>query len=300
MESLNHLPVMPEEAVFYLTENMPDSPVIVDATVGSGGHTKQLLKKITAKNGLLIGIDLDEDILNSTKEKLADYSLNCKFFPGNFSQIKDILHSLNIEKINGIILDLGVSSMQLDRAEKGFSFQNSGPLDMRMGRSIEKTAQEIVNTYSPEKLYEIIKNFGEERWARRIANKITEERAKQPITVTTRLAEIIINAVPAAFRRRGKIHPATRTFQAIRMEVNSELRSLTDLLDTLPEILAVGARAVIISFHSLEDRIVKNKFRELKNTFSFKILTKKPLVPKEEEISNNRRARSAKMRVIEK
>ncbi len=300
MESITHLPVMPEETVSFLTENLPDSPVIVDATLGAGGHAKLLLKKIARKNGLLIGIDLDENTLSDTKEKLADYNSICKFFTGNFSQIKNFLNSLGIEKINGIVVDLGVSSMQLDNAQKGFSFQTSGPLDMRMGSSIELTAQDVVNKYPAEKLYEIIKNFGEERWARRIANRIVEGREKNPITTTDQFAQIVTSAIPAGFRYRQKIHPATRTFQAIRMEVNSELQSLEGLLDTFPEILADGARAVVISFHSLEDRIVKNKFRELKNTHSFNLLTKKPLVPQEEEILNNRRARSAKMRIIEK
>ncbi len=299
MDHPEHVSVMPNEIVSCLTDSLPDKPVIVDGTLGNGGHAERILKKIATVNGTLIGIDLDEISLKKTENRLAEYRSNAFFVLDNFSNIKDILNNLNIDRVDRFLLDLGVSSMQLDNADRGFSFRKPGPLDMRMGPSIEKTAADIVNTYPEEELFEIIRKYGEERWARRIANRIARIREDTVIKTTDDLEEIVFRAVPARFRY-GRIHPATRTFQALRIETNSELESLEKVLEILPEILNEGAVAAIISFHSLEDRLVKTRFRELKNTREFRLINKKPITAGEEEILENKRSRSAKLRIIQK
>lgn len=299
MDHPEHVSVMPNEVVSYLTDSLPNKPIIVDGTLGNGGHAERILEKIAPISGTLIGIDIDEISLKKTEHRLAEYKSNAFFVLDNFSNIKNILNNLHIDRVDGFLLDLGVSSMQLDNADRGFSFKKPGPLDMRMGPSIEKTAKDIVNTYPEEKLFEIIRKYGEERWARRIANRIARTREDTVIETTDDLEEIVFRAVPARFRH-GRIHPATRTFQALRIETNSELESLETVLEILPEVLNEGAVAAIISFHSLEDRLVKNRFRELKNTREFRLINKKPITAQEEEISRNKRSRSAKLRVIQK
>ena len=299
MDHPEHVSVMPNEIVSCLTDSLPDKPIIIDGTLGNGGHAERILKKIAPLNGKLIGIDLDEISLKKTENRLAEYKSNAFFVLGNFSNIKDILNNLHIDKVDGVLLDLGVSSMQLDNADRGFSFKKTGPLDMRMGPGIEKTAADIVNTYPEEELFEIIRKYGEERWARRIANRIARIREETVIKTTDDLEEIVFRAVPARFRY-GRIHPATRTFQALRIETNSELESLKKLLEVFPEILNEGAVTAIISFHSLEDRLVKTRFRELKNTREFRLINKKPITAGEEEILENKRSRSAKLRIIKK
>lgn len=300
MEYIEHVSVMPNEVNSYLTETLPDRAVVVDATLGGGGHSLQLLKILQRKRGFLVAIDIDENAVQNAEQKLADYKKNVRFVVGNFASIHTILHDIGIEKIDGLLLDLGVSSMHFADSMRGFSFAASGPLDMRLGSSISRTAADIVNSYDLEELYTIIRKYGEERWARRIARRIIDARQTEPITTTDRLVEIILSSIPARFHRQSRIHPATRTFQALRIEVNQELDSLQAVLDQIPHILKPGGRVVIISFHSLEDRLVKHAFRELHKKGDFTVLTKKPLVPSEDEIRTNPRARSAKMRVIEK
>ena len=295
-----HTPVMKKEVEQYLLESLGEKAVVVDCTLGAGGHAECLLEFLASHGGRLIAFDVDQASLDATRLRLAEYGNALICMNDNFDNIATVLHKLGIEQVNGLIADLGVSSMQLDQPERGFSFQNGGPLDMRMGEMVEKTAADIVNTYSEEELFRVIKTYGEERWTRRIVQRIVSEREKEKITTTDQLAEIIRRAIPIRFRYKSKIHPATRTFQALRMEVNEELHALEQLLDDLPAILAPGARAVIISFHSLEDRMVKETYRAMKKTGEFAVLTKKPLVASEEEVEQNRRARSAKFRVIEK
>ncbi|MDX9701879.1 MAG: 16S rRNA (cytosine(1402)-N(4))-methyltransferase RsmH [Candidatus Auribacterota bacterium] len=295
-----HTPVMKKEIEQFLISSLPDKAIVVDATLGAGGHAECLLKHLASHGGRLIAFDMDKQSLEQARQRLAEYGNALVCVNENFANIAAVLLRLGIDKINGLVADLGISSMQVDNGERGFSFQSPGPLDMRMGESAPRTAAEIVNTYSEEELFRIIKTYGEERWSRRIVRRIIFERENAPITTTDRLADIIIKAVPVRFRYKSKIHPATRTFQALRMEVNEELDSLEQLLEDMGAILAPGGRAAIISFHSLEDRMVKQVFRELKKTGEFEILTKKPLTADEEEIDENRRARSAKLRVIEK
>jgi len=213
--------------------------------------------------------------------------------------LPEILHSKNIEKVDGILLDLGVSSYQLDNSERGFSFQNNAPLDMRMNQENEKTAGDIINFYDEKKLAEIFYKFGEERYSRQIARKIAEKR---PVKSTSELVEIIKSATPPKYRFGSRIHFSTRVFQALRIETNDELKVLEEFIPAAAELLNSGGRLMIISFHSLEDRIVKHTFRNLENNFTekFKVLTKKPIIASEDEIRENPRSRSAKMRVLEK
>lgn len=300
MELSGHVPVLKKEVECFVAETLPQGAVVVDATLGAGGHAECLLAHLVAKDGKLIALDVDEQTLAVTKERLSAYGDAVRCIHANFADVGDVLRKEGIDVVNGLIADLGMSSLQVDRPERGFSFQQPGPLDMRMGQSAPHTAEEVVNEYSEEELFRVIKMYGEDRWSRRIVKRIIQEREKDRITTTDRLAEIVKMAIPIRFRHKGRIHPATRTFQALRMEVNEELESLEKLLDQLDVILAPGGRAAIISFHSHEDRMVKQKYRELKKSGGFEILTKKPLTASEEEINENRRARSAKLRVIEK
>lgn len=284
----------------------------VDCTLGGAGHSSHILKKLSDK-GTLIGIDQDKDALRAAKERLKDYS-NVKFVHNNFYNIDDILTSLEIPVVDGILMDLGVSSYQLDEGERGFSYMKDAPLDMRMNREREFSAYEIVNTYSEEELYRIIRDYGEEKFAKRIAKFIVERRSDKQIETTFELVDIIKAAIPAKARREGP-HPAKRTFQAIRIEVNSELSILNKAIEDGVEHLNKGGRMAIITFHSLEDRIVKQKFKELSNPCKcpkefpicvcgrkplVKLISRKPIDPSKEEITENPRSRSAKLRVIEK
>ena len=305
-----HISVLLNECLEGL--DIKENGTYVDCTLGGAGHSSHILEKLSSE-GTLIGIDQDNDALRAAKEKLRDYS-NVKFVHNNFYNIDSILTSLNIPKVDGILMDLGVSSYQLDEGERGFSYMKDAPLDMRMDRDREFSAYEVVNTYSEEDLYRIIRDYGEEKFAKKIAKFIVDKRADKPIETTLELVDIIKAAIPAKARREGP-HPAKRTFQAIRIEVNGELAILNKAIEDGVEHLNKGGRMAIITFHSLEDRIVKLKYRELANPcicpkeFPVCICGKKPLVkiisrkaiePSKEEVEQNPRRRSAKLRILEK
>jgi 16S rRNA (cytosine1402-N4)-methyltransferase len=293
--------------------NIKPDGIYVDGTLGGGGHSELICSKLD-DNGLLIGIDQDEDALRFTKEKLKRFSNKLKLVNNNFSNIKGILDSLGIEKINGMIMDLGVSSYQLDKGERGFSYMQDAELDMRMDRKKDLTAKEVVNTYPEEELNKVIKLYGEEKWASRITKFIIEARKDKDIETTGELVDIIKGAIPAGARRNGP-HPAKRTFQAIRIEVNNELGILERTVKDISERLEKKGRISIITFHSLEDRIIKNVYRDLSkgcicppelpicqcdNKPMLKVITRKPIYPSDMEVENNPRARSAKLRVAER
>ena len=254
----NHVSVLLNECLEGL--NIKENGIYVDGTLGGAGHSSEILKRLS-KEGRLIGIDQDTDALKAAKERLKDYS-NVTFVHSNFSNIENVLNNLNIDGVDGILMDLGVSSYQLDEGERGFSYMKDAPLDMRMNRENDFSAYNVVNEYSEEDLYRIIRDYGEEKFAKRIASFIVENRQEKNIETTLELVEIIKNAIPAKARREGP-HPAKRTFQAIRIEVNSELSILNKTIEDGVEKLNKGGRMAIITFHSLEDRIVKNKFRDL-------------------------------------
>ena len=290
-----HRPVLLEEALFFL--NPAPGKVIVDATIGLAGHAKEIMQKISP-GGTLIGIDRDSESLKIAHEKLKPFQGTFKLINENFRNLKEILKNIGIEKVDGVLFDLGVSSLQLERNDRGFSIKNNGPLDMRMNKDQALTAKDLVNNLREDELSNLIRDFGEERFHRRIAGNIVNMRRKNQIKTTGELAEIIIASLPYG-RRHGRIHPATRTFQALRIRVNDELRALEDVLRELPHVLKNGARACVVSFHSLEDRIVKNIFREFAKEGLFRILTKRIVTAGEKEILENPRARSAKLRAIE-
>lgn len=306
----SHVPIMLEEVLEAL--NIREDGIYVDCTLGGAGHSSQIIKRLSSK-GRLIGIDQDTDALMAAKERLKVYD-NVTFVHSNFYEIDTVLKDLNIEKVDGILMDLGVSSYQLDEAERGFSYMNDAPLDMRMNRDNEFSAYDVVNNYSEEALYTIIRDYGEDKFSKRIAKFIVEKRSIKPIDTTLELVGVIKAAVPAKARREGP-HPAKRTFQAIRIEVNKELEILNDAIEKSIDSLSKGGRMAIITFHSLEDRIVKNKFRELEKPCTcpkefpicvcgkepiLKVISKKPIEPTDEEVEENPRSRSAKLRVGEK
>ncbi|MEK7291278.1 MAG: 16S rRNA (cytosine(1402)-N(4))-methyltransferase RsmH [Planctomycetota bacterium] len=291
---LLHKPVMVEEVLDYL--NSQTGQVIIDCTVGGGGHASKIMSKIKP-NGLLIGIDKDMEILQIAKQHISEIGNIFKLYHADYSEIDEVLRQAGTDKVNGVLLDLGTSSMQFDQADRGFSFSKEGPLDMRMDRSQGITAKDLIHRLSEQKLEELFSKYGEERWSRRIARAILKEEKDTGITSTRQLANIIERAVP---RGKSKIHPATRVFQALRIAVNKELESLEVFLNKIHNYMTVGARIVVISFHSLEDRIVKNKFSERAKQNIFQILTKKPITPGEAEIERNIRCRSAKLRAAER
>lgn len=305
-----HVSVLLNECIEGL--NIKPDGTYVDCTLGGAGHSSHILKNLS-NDGILIGIDQDRDALKAAKERLKDYD-NVKYVHSNFYNIDNILSELDIKKVDGILMDLGVSSYQLDEASRGFSYMHDAPLDMRMNRDNDFSAYDVVNNYSEEQLYKIIKDYGEEIFAKRIANFIVNARKINPIQSTLELVEIIKKAIPAKARREGP-HPAKRTFQAIRIEVNSELKILNKTIEDGVKRLDKGGRMVIITFHSLEDRIVKLKYRELENPCTcpkefpmcmcgkkptVKVLTRKGVAPSKEEIEENPRSRSAKVRILEK
>lgn len=253
-----HFSVMLEECIEML--DIKEDGIYVDCTLGGAGHSKEILKKLSPK-GRLIGIDQDLDALKAAKEKLKDFN-NVTYVHNNFYNIKDILESLGIEKVDGILMDLGVSSYQLDQGERGFSYMKEAALDMRMNREEAFSAYNVVNEYSEDELFRILRDFGEEKFSRRIASRIVEKRKVKPVETTLELVKIIDECIPAKFKREGG-HPAKRTFQGIRIEVNSELSILDRAIGDGIEALNKDGVMAIITFHSLEDRIVKNKFRDL-------------------------------------
>ncbi|AOY54634.1 16S rRNA (cytosine(1402)-N(4))-methyltransferase RsmH [Clostridium perfringens] len=305
-----HVSVLLDECINAL--NIKEDGIYVDCTLGGAGHSSEIVKRLSS-DGRLIGFDQDKDALKAAGERLKDYK-NVTYVHSNFYAIYDVLTDLGIDGVDGILMDLGVSSYQLDNGERGFSYMQDAPLDMRMNRENEFSAYEIVNTYSEEELYRIIKEYGEEKFAKRIASFIVKNREEKNIETTLELVEIIKAAIPAKARREGP-HPAKRTFQAIRIEVNKELEIISKtILDGVKK-LNKGGRMAIITFHSLEDRIVKNTFKELANPCTcpsefpicvcnrkpeVKIISRKPIEASKEELEFNPRSRSAKLRIIEK
>lgn len=305
---IKHIPVLLKEAIELL--NCKSSGIYIDCTVGAGGHAEKILE-LTSPDGKVVGIDQDEDILKIAEGRLKRFGERVRLMHGNFSDIKGIMKD---EKADGILFDLGVSSYQLEDRERGFSFMSDAPLDMRMDKKAGITAADIINRSSERELSDIILKYGEERFAKRIASFIVREREKKAITTTLQLSNIITKAIPARFHPRD-IHPATRTFQALRIAVNRELEILEKSLQNAVDILKPKGRMCVISFHSLEDRIVKRTFQRLEKGCicppkipvcqcgikpSVRIITKKPVAPTEKEINANPRSRSAKLRAAEK
>lgn len=293
--------------------NIDSEGIYVDGTLGGGGHASGICEKLSQK-GIFIGVDRDIDAINAASERLKDYPCKKIFVQDNYANIKDVLREQGIKSIQGAILDLGVSSFQLDNFERGFSYMQEAALDMRMNKDDSLTAEIVVNEYDQKELTDIIRKYGEERWASRISEFIVKERKKHRIETTTELVDVIKAAIPAAARREGP-HPAKRTFQAIRIEVNEELSMLERAVDEFVDVLDEGGRLCIITFHSLEDRIVKEAFNRRVNPCTcpkefpmcvcgkkpdVKKVSGKPIIPTPQELEMNPRARSAKLRVIEK
>lgn len=306
----NHTSVLLWETIDNL-EIKPDG-VYVDGTLGGGGHSFHICEKL-GKNGRLIGIDQDEDAIKAATSRLEKFSNKVTIVRNNYCNMKAALKELGIEKVDGIVLDLGVSSYQLDTVERGFSYKYDTALDMRMDTRQALTAREIVNDYSEMELFRIIRDYGEDQFAKNIAKHIVMERAKAPIETTFQLNEIIKASIPAKFRQNG--HPSKKTFQAIRIECNRELDVLKDTMEDMVSLLNDGGRLCIITFHSLEDRIVKSAFKKFENPCECppgfpvcvcgkkqlgKVISRKPILPSEEEMEVNSRSKSAKLRVFEK
>ena len=294
-----HIPVLLKETIEGL--NIKSGDIFFDVTVGSGGHDLYVCEHF-GKSVKIIGIDQDKDALKRATERLADKKCDITYRVNNFRNIKDELENLNINQVNEIMLDLGLSSEQLESSGRGFSFMRDEPLLMTMAKDSDTstlTARDIVNTWQEEMIQNIISGFGEERYAKRIARKITESRERRRIETTLQLVEIIRQAVPISYQH-SRIHFATKTFQALRIAVNDEINSLKEFLQNGFEYLTREGRMAIICFHSIEDRIVKNFNREKQKASQAKIITKKPIVPSFDEIKNNPRSRSAKLRILEK
>ncbi|MCF2641124.1 MAG: 16S rRNA (cytosine(1402)-N(4))-methyltransferase RsmH [Lachnospiraceae bacterium] len=308
----NHKSVLLHETIENL--NIKPDGIYVDGTLGGAGHSLEIVKRLSDK-GRLIGIDQDADAIAAAKERLSNYASKVTIVRSNYAAMKDELLKLGITKVDGILLDLGVSSFQLDTPERGFTYRETdAPLDMRMDQRQTLTAKDIVNDYSEQDLYRIIRDFGEDRFAKNIAKHIVEARKTKEITTTGELIEIIKASIPMKVQKSGG-HPAKRTFQAIRIELNKELEVLQDNLDTMIDLLDEGGRFCIITFHSLEDRIVKTSFRKNENPCTCpkefpvcvcgkvskgQVVTRKPILPSEEELCYNKRSKSAKLRVFER
>lgn len=309
--AFEHTSVLLEETI----EGLKIKPegIYVDGTLGGGGHSKEIAERL-GKEGKLIGIDQDEAAINAAKERLAAFGDKVTIVRSNYRDTKEVLSSLGIEEIDGMLLDLGVSSYQLDTQERGFSYRFDTPLDMRMDQRQHLTAREIVNTYEERELFRIIRDYGEDKFAKNIAKHIVLARQKKSIETTGELNDIIKATIPAKMRAEGG-HPSKRTFQAIRIECNHELEVLKESLEGLIELLSPGGRLCVITFHSLEDRIVKTAFRQAANPCNCppefpvcvcgrvskgKVITGKPVLPNEDELLNNPRAKSAKLRIFQK
>lgn len=306
-----HISVLLDETVDSL--NIKPNGTYVDGTLGGGGHSLEICKRL-GDGGRLIGIDQDMDAIKAATERLSDYSDKVAIVHSNYQDIDSVLKGLAIGGVDGIILDLGVSSYQLDNVDRGFTYREDTPLDMRMDQSNPMTAKDIVNDYSEEELFHVIRDYGEDGFAKNIAKHIVRARQEKPIETTGELNEIIKAAIPAKMRQ-GTGHPSKKTFQAIRIELNKELEVLENSLDKMIELLNPGGRLSIITFHSLEDRIVKNIFRKNMNPCTCppgfpvcvcgkaptgKVITRKPIIPSSEELEDNKRAKSSKLRVFEK
>ena len=304
-----HVPVLLNEVIEGL--DIKSNGIYLDLTLGRAGHSSKILEKLT--QGRLIGVDQDIEAINKSRERLSKISDNFTLVHSNFSKIDEILDSLGIEKVDGILMDLGVSSPQFDNPERGFSYREDAPLDMRMDQSREKTAATVLNTYSLNDLTRVLRDYGEEKYARRIAHNIVETRKKKKIDTTFDLLDVIKESIP--FRDRKEKHPGKRTFQAIRIEVNHELEVLEIALRDALSLLSVGGRIVVITFHSLEDKMVKDIFKEYSEIDpnikglpnipddmlpDFKVINKKIIVPSEKELQENNRSRSSKLRIIER
>ena len=308
----NHYSVLLNETIENL--NIKPDGIYVDGTLGGGGHAYQVASRLSEK-GRLIGIDQDADAIAAAGERLKEFGDKITIIRSNYANMKEKLHRIGVEKVDGIVLDLGVSSFQLDTPERGFTYRDeSAPLDMRMDDRQSLTAKDIVNGYSEMDLYRIIRDYGEDKFAKNIAKHIVQERAKKPIETTGELTEIIRASIPMKVQVTGG-HPAKRTFQAIRIELNKELEVLQNNLDDMIDLLNPGGRICIITFHSLEDRIVKTNFKRNENPCTCpsdfpvcvcgkkskgKVVTRKPILPSEEELEVNSRSKSAKLRVFER
>lgn len=304
-----HTPVLLQECLSALVQNKGQDAIYVDGTLGGGGHTREILK---STQGQVFGIDRDRVAIEAATERLKEFMPRFTALHGNDIAMQELLQEAGVTQVDGILLDLGVSSPQLDEAQRGFSYRYDAPLDMRMDRGQALSAEEVVNTYSQEELTRILYAYGEEKWSARIAEFICKAR---PLHTTFELVEVIDRAIPKAVRQKTDGHSAKRTFQAIRIEVNGELRDLEETLETAVSLLKPQGRLCVITFHSLEDRIVKNTFRRLHDPCTcppsapicicgkkpqVDLVTKKPILPTEEEVKQNLRAHSAKLRVVSK
>ena len=306
-----HQSVLLDETIEYL--NVKPDGIYVDGTLGGGGHAFEVCKRL-GEHGHFVGIDQDAAAIEAAGNRLAPFKDKVDIVRSNYKDMKRVLQDLGIQKVDGIVLDLGVSSYQLDNAERGFTYREDVPLDMRMDQRQSKTARDIINEYSEMELFHMIRDYGEDKFAKNIAKHIVMERDKHPIETTGQLIAVIDRAIPAKIRAKSG-HPAKKTFQAIRIELNHELEVLNDSLDTMIDLLNEGGRICIITFHSLEDRIVKTIYKRNENPCicppSFpvctcgrkpkgKVITRKPVVPQAEEINNNKRSKSSKLRVFER
>ncbi len=293
-----HIPAMLAEVMQYLGPR--PGQTVVDATLGMGGHSEAILEKIGAE-GTLVAIDRDEESLARARERLEPLPGKKHFMHANFCDLDAVLKELQIDVIDGILFDLGISSYQLMNPERGFSFQEEGPLDMRLDRESYISAYDLINNLNEDEISNLLWSFGQERWHNRIAHRLVQERERHPISTTSELREIVMQSIPMRFRRQHyRIHPATRTFQAVRIAVNRELEVLESALDKAMAALTPGGRICVISFHSLEDRIVKHKFRGAASEGKIELLTKKPIQPAEEEAARNPSSRSSKLRAAQK
>ena len=307
-----HVPVMQQEVVDYL--NCRPGKIYVDCTLGGSGHARAILENISP-NGVLIGIDQDVDAIENAEEMLKPYALNIRLFHGNFIQLPEFLERLEIAAADGILLDLGISLHHLRQSGRGFSFKGDEPLDMRMNVQTKTTARDIVNLWPERELRKIFKEYGEERWGRQTAHKIIAVRRQKRITTTKELVEIVCGVVPKQAAAKGRIHPATRVFMALRIAVNQELERLDQFMDMVADLLSPRGRFCALSYHSLEDRIVKHRIKRMEQECTcppdfprcvcekkatVRNLTRKPKRPSKEEINNNPMARSARLRAMEK
>jgi 16S rRNA (cytosine1402-N4)-methyltransferase len=301
---LQHIPVLKEEVILFL--KCQPHQTYVDATLGGGGHALEILKR-TSPDGMVIGVEWDEEAISEARKVLMPFGERIKIFRENFIHLPDLLKTLKLEWVDGILLDLGLSSFFVENEKRGFSFKREGPLDMRMDQRMDCTAADLINHLSLKELENTLIQYGEERWAMQIANAIVEERRRNPIQMTQELRKIVHQTIPRRFHSR-RIDPATKTFQAIRIRVNDELENLRKILEMGWMLLRKGGRMCVISFHSLEDRMVKETFRKLERGEAggsrqgavMRVITKKPVMPSEEERRRNPRSRSAKLRCAER